>query len=455
MFEKSKNFVIFKVLTIGFLSLLLMIPTAMIGELINEREQRRNEAISEIDAKWGNRQTIAGPILSVPYHKIVQQDGKAVELLEYAHFLPDTLAINGAIAPEMRQRGIYQVVVYNSALRFKGAFSQPNFNEFNISPDKVLWNEAVVSVGISDMRGIEEDIMIRWNAKDIRAKPGISKDLLLGGFNSQAKNRAMLEKIPSSGGVSSGINSRVAMDPANARPIPYSFDLKLNGSEGLDFAPLGGETVVELTSAWRDPNFSGAFLPDTRDVSDKGFAAKWKVLKLNRNFPQSWLGSVNQEILSSAFGVNLLVPVDEYQKNSRSIKYGILFIALTFLIFFFSEVLNKRRIHPMHYLLVGLALVLFFSLLLALSEHLNFDAAYLISSLSTILTVTLYSKHIFKNPQMSLLQAGIMVIVYGFIFAILQLQDYSLLVGSIGLFIILAVVMSISRKIDWYEVADK
>lgn len=455
MFEKSRNFVIFKVLTIGFLSLLLLIPTAMIGELISEREQRRNEAINEIDAKWGNRQAIAGPILTVPYKKIVQQDGKAIELLEYAHFLPDSLFVKGSITPEMRQRGIYQVVVYNSALKFEGAFSQPNFNDFNISPDKVLWNEAVVSVGIPDMRGIKENIAIKWNGKDMNARPGLAKDLLLGGSLPQGTERMMLEKNPSSLGAGSGINSKVALDSVNTKKIPYSFDLNLNGSEGLDFAPLGSQTDVELASTWADPNFGGAFLPDEREVSDKGFTAEWKVLQLNRNFPQSWLGNVNQGVLSSAFGVNLLIPVDEYQKNSRSIKYAILFIALTFLIFFFSEVMNKKRIHPMQYLLVGLALVLFFSLLLSLTEHLNFNLAYFISSLLTILMVTLYSKHIFKNVQMSLLQAGIMIIVYGFIFAILQLQDYSLLVGSIGLFIILAIVMFISRKIDWYEVVEK
>lgn len=456
MFEKHKNFIIFKILTIGFLTLLLLIPTAMISNLVNEREQRRNEAINEVGVKWGNRQTVAGPILTLPYKKIVQQDGKAVELLEYAHFLPDNLKINGNISPEMRQRGIYQVVVYNSDLKFEGAFSQPDFKELNIAPDKVLWNEAVVSVVIPDMRGIKENIKVELNGKEMNAKPGLGKDVYLGEINPQETiERKMIGKIPSATWVNSGISVKTVLDPANTKAIPYSFDLDLNGSEGLDFVPLGGETVVKLASAWKNPNFGGAFLPDERKINNEGFAAEWKVLQLNRNFPQSWTGNANQNILSSAFGVNLLIPVDEYQKNSRSIKYAILFIVLTFLIFFFSEVMNRNRIHPMQYLLVGLALVLFFSLLLSLTEHLNFDSAYLISSLVTILMVTLYSKHIFKSIRMSLLQAGIMIVVYGFIFAILQLQDYSLLVGSIGLFVILSIVMFISRKIDWYEVAEK
>jgi inner membrane protein len=455
MFEKPKNFIIFKIFAIGFLTLLLLIPTAMISSLVNEREQRRNEAINEIDAKWGNKQTVVGPILTLPYKKIVQQDGKAVEQLEYAHFLPDSLSIKGAIAPEMRQRGIYQVAVYNSNLKFQGAFSQPNLKDLNIAPEAVLWNDALVSVGIPDMRGIKDNIAITWNGKETDAKPGLGSDMAFGAFDSRVAGNEMIEKSPTSAGLNSGVNAKVALNPANTGAIAYSFDLNLNGSEGLDFVPLGGETVAELTSVWKDPNFGGAFLPDEREINQDGFRAKWKVLQLNRNFPQSWLGSSNQEMLSSAFGVNLLIPVDEYQKNSRSIKYAILFIALTFLIFFFSEVMNKNRIHPMQYLLVGLALVLFFSLLLSLSEHLSFNSAYLISSLATISMVTLYSRHIFKSSRMSLLQAGIMIIVYGFIFAILQLQDYSLLVGSIGLFVILAIVMFISRRIDWYEIADR
>lgn len=454
MFEKSKNFVIFKMMIIGVLSLLLLIPTAMIGELIREREVRRNQAIDEIDAKWGNRQVVAGPILTLPYKKIVLQDGKSVEVLDYAHFLPDTLSVKGFIAPEMRQRGIYQVAVYGSNIKFEGIFSQPNLSDLSIASEKVLWNEAFVSIGISDMRGIKENVVIKWDGKDSNARPGLGKDLSLGGSSAQTRDAIMLEKIPSSVGMNSGVNFKVAMNPAGGKAIPYSFGLNLNGSEGLDFVPLGRETNVELASVWQSPNFGGAFLPEKMEVNKEGFKANWKVLQLNRNFPQSWAGNTNQDILSSAFGVNLLIPVDEYQKNSRANKYAILFIALTFLIFFFSEVMNKLRIHPMQYLLVGLALVLFFSLLLSLTEHFNFNFAYLISSLSTISMVTLYSKHIFKSLQMSMLQAGIMLIVYGFIFAILQLQDYSLLVGSIGLFFILAIVMYISRKIDWYEIGN-
>ncbi|NTW22600.1 cell envelope integrity protein CreD [Candidatus Falkowbacteria bacterium] len=452
MFEKSKNFIIFKILAIGFLTLLLLIPTAMISSLVDEREQRRNEAINEIDAKWGNKQTIVGPILTLPYKKIIQQDNKAIEQIEYAHFLPDTLSIKGAIAPEMRQRGIYQVAVYGSDLKFQGAFSQPNLKDLNIASDKVLWEDAFVSIGISDMRGIKDEIKITWNGKEANAKPGLGSEMVLGEFDSRAFEGEVIEKSRTTNGLNSGVNAKVALGPANTGANTYSFDLNLNGSEGLYFVPLGGETAAELASVWKDPNFGGAFLPDEREVGKDGFRAKWKVLQLNRNFPQSWLGDSNQEMSSSAFGVNLLIPVDEYQKNARSIKYAILFIALTFLIFFFSEVMNKNRIHPMQYLLVGLALVLFFSLLLSLSEHLNFNLAYLLSSSATILMVTLYSRHIFKSSRMSLLQAGIMIIVYGFIFAILQLQDYSLLVGSIGLFAILAIVMFISRKINWYEI---
>jgi len=230
MFEKSKNFVIFKILTIGFLSLLLLIPTAMIGGLINEREQRRNEAINEIDAKWGNKQTVAGPILSVPYKKMVQQEGKTVEVVEYAHFLPNTLTVKGTITPEMRQRGIYQVVVYGSDLKFSGTFSQPNFKDLNIPADKVLWNQSVVSVGIPDMRGIKDNVVMKWGGKNVSAKPGIAKDLLLGGIKPQLHEEVQFEKALTVSGVNSGINFKVPQSSSNTKKLSFSFGLKLNGS---------------------------------------------------------------------------------------------------------------------------------------------------------------------------------------------------------------------------------
>ncbi len=247
--------------------------------------------------------------------------------------------------------------------------------------------------------------------------------------------------------------------------------------------PLGRNTQVNIRSDWPNPSFDGAFLPDERDVDESGFTARWEVLHLNRNFPQAWKGSqyrfttpgaspsspdnyyydrppvdvaqtVSTEASGYRFGVNLLRPVDEYQKSMRSAKYAILFISLTFLVFFFVETLNRKRIHPIQYLLVGLALCIFYALLVAISEQLNFNLAFIVSSIAVTVLITLYCHSIFKQQKLTLFIGLLLVMLYGFVFTLLQLQDYALLIGSIGLFGILAVVMYFSRKIDWYALAE-
>lgn len=442
--SNSKNTIILKMIAIGFLALILLIPTSMISGLIQEREQRRNSAIDEVSSKWGQPQTLAGPVLTVPYTKLVETTINAgdkpqvQELTFYAHFLPDKLAITGKIEPEILQRGIYKVVAYNSQTEFSGEFSAPDIKAIDSDVKTVKWENSIVTIGIPDMRGIKEGIKIKWDGTDRDTKPGLGTDLM------------------ATQGINTGVNSKVSLQSASStKKYPFSFKLNVNGSKSLSFLPLGNETNVELTSAWQTPSFNGAFLPDKREISQAGFTADWKVLQLNRNFPQSWTGLIDNNLLDSGFGVSLLVPVDEYQKNMRSVKYAILIISLTFLIFFFVEVMNRIRIHPIQYILVGLSLVLFFSLLLSISEYLNFNLAYLVASVTTILTVAFYSKNIFKDTKLSLLQSGILTIIYLFMFTIIQLQDYALLVGNIGLFIILIIVMFISRKINWYEIGNK
>ena len=246
--------------------------------------------------------------------------------------------------------------------------------------------------------------------------------------------------------------------------------------------PLGRTTQVSVRSDWPNPSFDGAFLPDEREVNESGFTARWEVLHLNRNFPQAWKGSqyrfttpstnepdpsdyyydrpaevvpiASTEASGYSFGVNLLRSVDEYQKATRAAKYAILFIALTFLVFFFVETLNRKRIHPVQYLLVGLALCIFYALLVAISEQLSFNLAFILSSVAVTLLITLYCHSIFRHQKLTLFIGLLLVLLYGFVFTLIQLQDYALLIGSIGLFGILAVVMYFSRKIDWYALAE-
>lgn len=421
-----------RIITITILILLLLIPVSMVESLIRERQGRQEEAIREVSSTWGEAQTVTGPVLTVPYKtysKVYDNDQsgnyRLVESRAYAHFLPSELKVTGEVIPEKRHRGIYEVVVYNTRLVLKGHFKAPSFEEWKIDPQYLVSDEAFVALGLSDLRSIQENITIQWNDKDLSFNPGIETN----------------DVIPS--GVSVRIGDSALKD------VDFEVVMNFNGSSSLNFIPLGRETSVELNSKWGSPKFFGAYLPDTRTVADSGFAAHWKVLHLNRPYPQQFRGSVTG-IAESAFGVQLLVPVDEYQKSMRSAKYAVLFIALTFLVFFFIQVLNKVRIHPIQYLMVGLALCVFYTLLIALSEHIPFGWSYLIASVSVIGLITLYSHSIFKKSLLTRLILLILIILYLFIFTIIQMEDYALLMGSVGLFVTLSVVMYLSRKIDWH-----
>ena len=433
-FEKfnswMRNSLTIRILTIGFLVLILLIPTLMVQDLITEREYRGNDAKNEVSSVWGQVQTLSGPIVSVPYRKHYVNDKKEMYTqIEYAHFLPEILDIKGEIIPEKRHRGIYDVVVYTADLQFSGIFKAFDFKEWKIEEGEILWDKAFLSLGVPDMRGIKESIVLKWNNEDLFFNPGVeSTDV-----------------------IASGISTSIDLSNKKNEEIKnFSFHLNLRGSEDIYFSPLGKNTAVQIHSKWGSPSFKGAFLPDNSKISKDDFVANWNVLHLNRNFPQKWMGNLHH-VEDAAFGVSLLIPVDHYQKSTRSAKYAIMIIVFTFLVFFFVEVLNKTRIHPIQYLLVGLALIIFYSLLLAISEHLSFDISYLISSIATISLVTFYSHSIFKKMALTRFTALILFILYAFIFVILQLEDYALLMGSIGLFIVMAIIMYLSRKINWYN----
>ena len=432
--NKLKDNIYFKLGAIVLISLLLLIPTAMITSLVSERESTQDLAISEVSSKWGEKQTISGPIISIPYYKYVKvvsgkdSTEKITQIKEYLHVLPSKLSIDGNILPEKRYRSIYEVVVYNSKLDISGLFNKIDLAALDIDPKNVLLDKAELIIGINDLRGIEEQVNLTWNNRTIPFNPGISSNDI----------------------AESGINALVKLDDKDSSFYSFNLSLNLKGSQLLYFTPVGKVTDIKIKSNWSNPSFNGAFLPDNRTVSDTGFKANWNVLHLNRNFPQSWTGN-KYKIEDSAFGIDLLVPVDNYQKSYRSIQYAILFIGLTFLVFFFIEVLNKVYIHPIQYILVGISLVVFFTLLLSISEHLNYNIAYIISAVSTLLLVAGYVQAILKSRNLTFLMIGILTILYTFIFVIIQLQDYSLLIGSIGIFIILGLVMYFSRKIDWYN----
>jgi len=441
-FEKvnqwMKNSLTLKLVIIGILSLLLMIPNGMIKKLILERSDNHINATREVSDKWGKMQTIGGPVLTIPYTltiktKVKDDEYETTYLKQLAHFLPNELNYKTELIPEIRYRGIYEVMLYKTKIKITGDFEAPNFKALGIGDAKINWDDAYLSIGIPDMRGIKERVDINFNDSTYRFNPGIETDQVF----------------------SSGISTNIGIKEETDDYLhAFSLDLDINGSEELYFWPLGKETKVDVNSTWSNPSFIGAFLPDSRDINEDGFTASWKILHLNRNFPQSWKNRA-MSFQGSAFGLKLFLPVDEYQKNTRSSKYAIMFIVLTFLVFFFVEIIIKRKIHPFQYLLVGLALCVFYILLLSLSEHLGFNIAYLLAAAAIVLLITSYSGSIFKKALPTILTGLIVSILYLFLFTLLQLEGYSLLFGSIGLFIILAVVMFVSRKIDWYNLKGK
>lgn len=430
-----KRSVTLKLFSILILMLLLMIPVAFVMSLIEERESLRQSAVNEVSDKWANAQSVYGPVLTIPLKKNIMENGEVKQVNNEAHILPASLTILGNVSPQSLRRGIYEVVVYNSTLSLSGVFENLSKYDDELKDYVVNWEDAYLTVNISDLRGIKEKVVVKWNDQLKNADPG--------------------SDIPHL--ISSGITLKNVFDLPLSRDVEnkFTFNLKLQGSNYLKFVPLGRESNIQLTSTWKDPSFSGSFLPDTRTVNEKGFNAEWNILELNRNFPQFWIGSKHSEsIKNSSFGVDLLLPANDYQKAMRSAKYALLAISLTFLTFFLVEIFNQKNMHPFQYILIGLALCIFYILLLSISEHTNFDLAYLISSIAVISMIGFYAKAILNNVRQTFILIVILCGTYSFVYITLQVQDYALLIGSVGLSAILAFTMYLTRNINWYNLGS-
>jgi len=431
--KKTANYIrrsiTLKIFSVGILILLLLIPTALIQNMISERQSRRDSVVKEISQKWGDSQTLTGPFITVPFRTFFKDnDGKTQFNLSYLHILPETLEITGEIFPEVRYRSLFEAVLYNIRLKFSGNFELPPASQLNIDSNNILWDKAWLSLGITDMRGIQDKIRMTFNNTSYDVNPGLkTTDLAAAGVGTQ-------------------INPLM---PGEAND--FSFDLDLNGSEQVNFIPVGKSNAVRIHSTWPSPSFNGGFLPGSREVTQDGFSASWKILHLNRNFPQFWEGA-QYNVSQSAFGVKLILTADIYQKSMRLAKYSIMFLVFTFATFFFSEIINKQRIHPIQYILIGMAILLFYTLVLSVSEHLHFNYAYMLSAASITLIIAGYAKAIISNTKFALTIAAILTILYCYLFIVLQLEDYALIMGSIGLLIILTIVMYLTRKINWYAI---
>jgi inner membrane protein len=433
---------VMKLAAIGFLMLVLLIPLAMVDSVLRERLQRRDTAVREMTASWGLEQVIVGPVLVVPYRyvqrtwkdQVVNGRSERTEtiqpLTERAYFLPAVLKADGRLDPSRLSRGIYESVVYRGTVTLSGHFARPAFDEWKVDAQDVMWNDAEITVAVSDLRGAGQALTVVIGGTAVQLKPGSRLD-----------------------GFASGVHARLAGLKDRAGDVPFELTLTFNGSRSLRFAPLGTSTNVTMASTWPDPSFQGAFLPGRREISGQGFTARWQISEYGRSYSQQWTDThavPASAINSSLFGVDLVPALDAYRYVERSIKYGVLVIALVFTAFFLVEILGNVRIHPFQYTLVGAALCLFYLGLLALSEVLSFDAAYWAGAAAATLMISLYAVKALASQRRALAAAAGLGTVYGFVFVVLRLQDFSLLIGTAGLTLALALVMYVTRNIDWY-----
>jgi len=455
VWNKSKW--IIKGAIIGGMALVLMIPILYVKELIYEREERQQEATREISSKWAGPQNIIGPVIAIPFWKTDGDTLLSKSVTKHiAYFLPDNLNINATVNPREKHRGIFKVMLYDTKATISGSFNELAINKLNIPADKFIWSEAFVVMNIADNKGLNDQLTLSWKDSVIELSPKLDAD--------NSGMTAMLK----------------ATSAADFNNIQFKTTIDLNGSEQLLFTPIGKSTIVNVNSTWQHPSFSGSMLPQTTDVKDSGFKASWKSMAHKRNFPQQWIDNAyrldhyfpkpqtdnpprtdasndvkvistiaNSSVGSSAFGVDLYIPVNGYQKTLRTIKYAILCILLTFAAFFLIETANKKSAHPFQYGLIGLALILFYTLLLSISEYAGFNTAYFISSVATIGLIGWFVRSILQSGRATTILSVVLVLIYSYVFSLLQLQDYSLLLGSVGLFLTLAVIMYFSKKMQW------
>ena len=421
----------FKMLAVAVLALLLLIPAGLIQNLIREREYTQETAIDEMTSVWGGEQMLVGPYLTVPFdapYTVTNSDG--TEEISYArnylYVLPEFL--NGAVdvQPETRKLGIYEAVVYRGEANMQGEFKLPDWTKAGVDPKYIHWDKVTLNVGISDLRGVEGAFDFEWNEASLPLSSGlVTNDIYW-----------------------SGVHSSVAIE--SQEELRFKFSTTLRGSRRFSVVPLGKQTTFSMVSPWAEPNFEGSFATTKYEPTAEGFSAHWEVSHLNRNYPQSWVGK-KYTPANDFFGTEFIKTVDNYSKSTRVAKYAILIIALTFMVFYFSELMKGAKVNALQYVLVGLALVLFYTLLLSFSEHIGFNPAYFVAAVMTVLMEFLYARSVLGSTKLAAYVASTLTLLYSFIFILIQLKDFALLAGSLGLFVILGGIMFISRKIKWEE----
>ena len=431
-----------KILILGFLTLVFTVPFVIIGMVSHERKGYRDRVVAEIASSTAGSQQIAGPVLVLPYReRVVNRTTDAtgrITTVEHAvtrqhRVLPESLAVEGDVSLEERYRGIYKAHLYRADLRLAGAFALPDLRVIASRPDFLGWDSAFVAVAVTDPRGMRQAPRVEWNGRALVPKPGTGAEGMGPGFS------AALDE-PWTG--------------VPGRPVSFRITLPVVGTERLHLVPVGKQSRVHLRSPWPHPSFTGQFLPDTRSVSSSGFDARWDLSRFATDVERSLGDDVRTRGGEPTVGVEFVAPVDVYRLSERGLKYGLLFVLLTFVAFFLVEVLRGLAVHPVQYGLVAAALVLFFLLLISLSEHLPFAAAYAVASAACITLLVVYVAHVLRGWGRGLVFGGGLAALYGLLYVVLQSEDYALLLGTLLLLGVLAAVMWSTRRVDWYRVGE-
>ncbi len=446
MSKKLNLSIIWKALVIGVLILLMLIPLAFVRGTIKGRLEYKAEATSKITKSWGDQIVIAAPILNIPYEAKYKDvnDKTWTTKTEYAKFAPTNLDVDVNIISQTRYIGIFKVPVFTAEISMKGNFEK--VKKFADSKE----NESFLTLEINDLKGISTP-SFAWNNASASFEPSIN------GTPLSIRIPTMQEYSPKMSYTRyydydetkylKSLSSKVTMFEHN------TFEIKFNikGSNAISFVPLAKDNKFYMVSEWTNPNFSGNFLPDTKEINKDGFEADWSINYMASGIPQRLDGA---NLSSSLFTTSLLVPVDNYRAAERATKYGILFIILTFLACFVFEITSNKPIHPFQYLLAGLAMAIFYILLVSISEFIPFWSAYLIAAAAVVVMITVYAKFAISKTltvkQTSLIALALAAL-YGYLYILLQLQDMALIFGAIGLFAGLAIVMYATRNINWYE----
>ena len=426
-----------KMIMVGLLTFALLIPLFFVQNLIAERSQRQKEVIAETTDKWGKSVYFYGPILKIPYktfEEIENTNPKTKEkfitkkaVIENAYFFPETLSnISTTDVKAPLQRSIYKSNVFTTKMNFSGNYIKPDFATKNISEENILWDKATIVIKTTNLKSIKDEVKIKLGENNFTFEPIHNNDL-----------NDSIESLETG-----------FFDYKQIKNSNFNMNITYNGSNKISIVPIGKNTVAKMTSNWNSPNFNGNFIPINKEISKKGFTANWKILHFNRPFSQSYFEYL-PDLGKYSFDVDFITTVDEYQQNERASKYGFLVIGLTFLIFFLIQSISKINIHIFQYSMIGIALIMFYTLLISITEHSSFTLAYAIAGTSVVILISLYSISILKNMKFPVFIGTSLTVLYTFIYVIIQLEDYALLVGSIGLFFILAAVMYFSRKIDW------